>query len=225
VPAFLDAPPMGRLRRFISTFTDELLADWRLRRQLRAAAPAELATLAESSFARLTGAVRPTGKRLLEAPLSGRPCVYYAIHVISASGPSPRHSHTEIGSEQEAMAFLLDDSTGRAVIDPDHARFSVGFDHVSESKAAFDADPRQRAVLDRFGLVHRDWFGTEHLIYREGVLELDERISVLGAGVREPDPDAAPTGMYRDGPPTRMRFTGTARYPLVISDDPRSLSP
>ena len=216
---------MGRLRSFISALTDELLADWRLRRQLRKAAPAELATLAESTFARITGGVRSSGQRLLEAPLSGRPCVYYAIHVISAAGPSPRHRHTEIGTEQEAMTFLLEDSTGHAVIDPDHARFSVAFDHVSESKAAFDADPRQRAVLERLGLVHRDWFGTEHLLYREGIIATDERISVLGAGVREPDPDAAPTGMYRGDRPMRMRFTGTAKYPLVISDDPRSLSP
>ncbi len=215
---------MGRVRRLISAFTEELLADWRVRRQLRNATPAELATLAESSFARITGVVRPFERRLIEAPLSGRHCVYYAIHVISAAGPSPRHSHTEIGTEQEAMTFLLEDSSGRAVIDPDHARFSVAFDHVSESKAAFDADPRQRAVLERLGLVHRDWFGTEHLLYREGVIEIDERISVLGAGVREPDPDAAPTGMYRDSQPLRMRFTGTAKYPLVISDDPRSLS-
>jgi len=215
---------MGRVRRLISAFTEELLADWRVRRQLRNAVPAELAALDDSTFARITGAVRPFEQRLIEAPLSGRHCVYYAIHVISAVGPSPRHGHTEIGTEQEAMTFLLEDATGRAVIDPDHARFSVGFDHVSESKAAFDADPRQRAVLERLRLVHRDWFGTERLLYREGVIEVDELISVLGAGVREPDPTAAPTGMYRDGRPLRMRFTGTAKYPLVISDDPRSLS-
>ena len=78
-------------------------------------------------------------------------------------------------------------------------------------------------VLDRLLLVRRDWFNTDLVQYREAIIEVDETIAVLGAGVREPDPDAAPTGMYRDSGPQRLRFTGTAKNPLLISDDPRAL--
>lgn len=211
---------MGTLgRRLLAAIGEGLFADMRLRRRMRKAPRAELAALDESMFARVTGTVRPMRKRLLEAPLSGRLCVYYSITVIAAQG----HDRTKIGTEHDAMTFLLEDATARAVIDPDHAQISVGFDFMSESKAAFDAAPRQRAVLERLGLVRRDWFNTEHVQYREAIIEVDETIAVFGAGVREPDPDAAPTGMYRDSGPQRLRFTGTAKYPLLISDDPRAL--
>ncbi len=218
MPAFL-ALAMGTLGRVFAAIGDSVFADFRLRRRMRKAPRAELASLDESTFARVSGTVRPFTKRLLEAPLSGRLCVYYSIDVLSVRD----HQRTTIGTEQEAMTFLLEDSTARAVIDPDHARISVAFDHVSESKAAFDADDRQRAVLERLGLIKRDWFMTQNLEYREAIIEIEERIAIHGAGVREPDPDAAPTGMYRDGGPQRLRFTGTARYPLLISDDPRAL--
>lgn len=82
---------------------------------------------------------------------------------------------------------------------------------------------RERATLERMGLVKRDWFLTDLAHYREAILAVDERIAIYGAGVREPDPDAAPTGMYRDSGPQRLRFTGTAEYPLLISGDPRTL--
>lgn len=212
---------MGTLGRLVTAFREGLFADLRLRRRMRKAPRAELATLDENTFARVTGTVRPMRKRLLEAPLSGRLCVYYSITVIAAR--EHLGQRTTIGSEQEAMTFLLEDATGHAVIDPDHARISVAFDYVSESKAAFDADPKQRAILERLRLVRRDWFNTDLLQYREAILEVDETIAVFGAGVREPDPDAARAGMYRDRGPERLRFTGTARYPLLISDDPRTL--
>ena len=212
---------MGTLSRLIAAVGDSLFADYRLRRRLRKAPRAELGSLDESTVARITGTVRPMGKRLLEAPLSGRLCVYYSITVVAAR--EHLGQRTTIGSEQDAMTFVIEDASGRAVVDPEHAQISVAFDFVSESKAAFDADPQQRATLERMGLVKRDWFNTDLLQYREAILEVDEVIAVYGAGVREPDPDAAPTRMYRDSGPQRLRFTGTARYPLLISDDPRTL--
>ena len=72
--------------------------------------------------------------------------------------------------------------------------------------------------LDR---VSFDW---AHLRFREAILGIGERIALFGAGVREPDHDSsAGEHGYRDGAPTRFRFTGSARFPLVIRDDVRSL--
>ena len=221
--AFL-APPMGTFARLLAAFEEGFFPGRHLRRKLRKAPRAELATLPENTFARITGMVRPFDKRLLEAPLSGRLCVYYAVEVISAYGAKTRELRTEIGAEHEGTSFQLDDDTAIAVINPAHARIDAAFDFVSESKAAFDADERQRALLERLDLVRRDWWNTDRLYYREAVLEADEQIALFGAAISEPDPDAAPTGMYRDGRPQRLRFTGTAKYPLVISDDPRTVA-
>lgn len=214
---------MGTLHRLVAAFEEGFFPGRRLRRRLRRAPRAELATLPENTFARITGMVRPFDSRLLEAPLSGRLCVYYAVKVMSAYGPARSQSLTEIGGEHEGMSFQLDDGTARAVIDPAHARIDAAFDFETESKGAFDADEKQRTMLARLELGRRDWWKTDRVLYREAVLEADELIALYGAATREPDPDAAPTGMYRDGGPLRLRFTGTAKYPLVISDDPRTL--
>ena len=197
------------------------LEDRRIRKRLRVARPYSIATLPESTIGRVVGAARPFEQRVLEAPLSGRICVYYVIELFELRPASPLRL---LATEQEGIPFVLEDETGRAMIDPAHARCSCAFDHESESKAAFDADPRQRDLLERHSLVRRDWFGTQGIRYREAAITIDERIAVLGAGVREPDPSAPPQGErgYRDGGSTRMRFTGTAKYPLVLSDDPRS---
>lgn len=197
------------------------LEDRRIRKLLRDAQPYSLAELPESTIGRVTGFARPLDQRVLEAPVSGRICVYYVVELIEMRPASPLRT---LASEQEGIPFVLEDETGRAMIDPAHARCSCAFDHETESKAAFDADPRQRELLERFSLVHRDWFQTQGIRYREAAITIDERICVLGAGTREPDTAVPPHGErgYRDDGPTRMRFTGTAKYPLVLSDDPRS---
>ncbi len=60
-----------------------------------------------------------------------------------------------------------------------------------------------------------------HLRFREAVFTLDQQLSVLGSGTREadPSPDASHRA-YREAP-MRLRFTGSAKHPLVLSDDPR----
>jgi len=210
-------------RRLIHVFA-QLAASRRLRRELREAPQLALADVPENQFARVRGIVRPLDARLLDAPLTGRLCVYYAIIVREVSHDSVLNViPAELGSDHDGMAFVLADGDAHAVIDPAHARISAEYDHESASKAAFDATPRQRAVLERLGLIKRDWFSTAGLLYREAVLEVDEAITVLGAGTLERDPEAAPTGLYREGVPMRLRFTGTRKHPLAISDDPRSV--
>jgi hypothetical protein len=205
---------LANLRRLIT----QQLAHRRLRRRLRQAPRWPLAELPEDTWARITGVARPLGGRVLEAPLSGRLCLYYSI-AIEERGPGG--SLAVLAGEQEGLPFVLEDRDRRAVIDPAHARISTAFDHVTESRALFDAGPRERALLERYALVHRDWFTTESLRYCEAIIEVDEPLTVVGSGTREPDPEAPPGGVYRDGRPTRIRLTGSARYTLMISDDPR----
>ncbi len=207
------------LRRLLS----QRLAHRRLRKRLREAPLWPLADLPEDTWARITGVARPLGGRVLEAPLSGRLCLYYSVAVEEVRAGSI----TVLAGEQEGLPFVLEDRGRRAVIDPAHAQISTAFDHVTGSRALFDARPRERALLERYELVHRDWWQTDSLRYCEAIIEVDERLTVVGSGTREPDPEAPPDparasgGAYRDDRPTRLRLTGSARYPLMISDDPR----
>lgn len=215
---------MGILRRLVAAFDEGFFPGRRLGKMLRNVPHTKLANVAESTFTRVSGVVRPFEERLLQAPLSQRPCIYYSLRVVSVERSVARAYRTELASEQDGIAFVLEDDTARALIDPVHARVSAAFDYECQSKAAFDADPRQLAVLQRLALIRRDWFNTDRLLFHEAVIEADDRIAVAGVAVREPDPEAAPTGMYRDARPLRLRFTGSARYPLLISDDPRTLT-
>jgi hypothetical protein len=178
-----------------------------------------IADMPENTFGKLVGRARPSNKRLIEAPLSGRLCVYFEVAIDAISGGAMVR---QLAAEQEGIAFILDDDTGRAYIDPATAYMSTAQDKVATSTLAL-ASPRQEALLTRHGLSGRKVpFGTDGLRYREAIIEADERIAVFGGGVREPDPDADPSS-YRDGIATRLCLIGTDQFPLFISDDPAAL--
>jgi hypothetical protein len=203
---------MGGLLDLISG----MLANRRVRRLLRAAPSAMLGELAENTFARVAGTVETFRSRALEAPLSGRLCAYYSIVVLERSRGDAR----ELASEQEGIPFMLRAADAHAVIDPAHALISSGYDYKRDTPLAGATDP-ELALIGRHRITRWD---IDELLFREAILGIGERVVVYGAGMREPDPDA-PIGEqgYRDPRATRLRFTGTARYPLVISDDPKSV--
>lgn len=114
----------------------------------------------------------------------------------------------------EVGELIIDDGSGCAIVDLTHAEIS---DEVGVRVGRTTADePTVAAVLAR---AKRTSHGP--LRWRERALEVGTQVAVLGVAVREPDPDAARrvTG-YRAGPPTRLHFTGSARRPVVVSDDP-----
>lgn len=194
----------------------DMLADRKVRRLLRTAPAATLDTLAENTFARVTGTVDMLDARALEAPLSGRLCAYYSIVILARY----RSTAEELGNEQEGIPFVLRDGAAAAIIDPAHAVISSGFDHKIDIPSTDVADERQRAVMARHS---RTRWAPGELLFREAILGLGERIAVYGAAVREPIPETAGERGYREGGATRLRFTGTARFPLVLSDDPKSV--
>jgi hypothetical protein len=210
------------------------LSEFLLRRQFRKAVHCRLGEIPENTLVRVTGQVRAFDGALLEAPLSGRPCVYYSVRIREMRGfdlldagdtaylLGMKNKGPVMASQRGAIAFVLEDAGDRVVIDPADARVSIGFDHVTRSKAAFDASPRQLALLQHHGLTRRNWFHTAEVEYSEGVLEIGETIAVLGAGMREPLPERSHSSAIRDGAATRFRFIGAPRFPLAISDDPRS---
>jgi hypothetical protein len=206
----------------------ELVARWyadrTVRKLLRGAPERSLTELSEHRFAKLVGRVQPHGARVLEAPLSGRLCAYYSIEVLGRRRPSSRKRRGDgqrhvVASEYEAVPFELEVDGCRAVIDPADAWISSAFDH----RRTGTTDERARVLCARLGLdrVSFDW---AYLTFREAILGIGERIALFGAGTREPDRDGREGEQgYRDGAPTRFRFTGSPRFPLVIRDDVRSL--
>ena len=186
-------------------------ADRRIRKLLRDAPSRPLGELPEDEFVRVTGIVQPYRARVLEAPLSGRLCAYYTV-VIRARGSARQRGrvHT-VFDEEEAVPFELEAGAARVIVDPANAWISCAFDREADLD-----DDRARALLARAGLRGN----VDRPRFQEGILGVGERVAVFGVAVQEIDRARFDVEQgYRDHAPTRARFTGTPRFPLVIRDD------
>lgn len=189
-------------------------AENRTKRMLRAVRVWPIGELPEDTLGRVIGEAQPID-RVLQSPLTGRPCVYY---VASVQEYSQGEWNTQF-QERDGVPFLLTDRTGRAIVDPSCAEIALNFDRESRSGTFDDPTPTQAAFLAKHGGESKGWFFNKKLRYIEAVIEPSERVAVLGSGIREPDPQGRPAEGYRSTAPTRLRLTSTPHHPLAISDD------
>jgi hypothetical protein len=198
----------------------------RINRALRSARLWPLAELPAHTVGRVVGNVRVLGQPL-RAPLSGRSCVYYTIKVedlvLVGVPPEGGVARRLLFAEETGVPFIIEDDSGRAIIDPTGALVTLVFDHESEISIGAAATPEQAALLVRHA------FKTERcdspLYFSEGIVESVKRIAVLGSGIRDHDSERTVQSAYRDAPPTMLRLTSTVRNALLISDDPATMEP
>lgn len=181
-----------------------------------------LAQVGDLQRCRVTGHVLgPFGQPVMLAPLTGRPCVYYEVVVQKSRRTKQGTRWSEILRETCAVPFAIHDGTGRAIIDPyQHAGVWLVRDAQQYSAGAHTTTPAQQALLDRHGAAPPGWLFDPTLRYLEAVISVGELVTVLGQGVREPDPDGPPAADYRGLPAMRLRMAGAPDRLLVISDDP-----
>lgn len=206
---------IGSIAGLAHYFSDEA----KLKRTLRAARPWPIAELPEDTIGRVIGRAARLDQ-LLTAPISGRPCLFYVVEVVEKQGKST----SVIIREETGVPFTLRDDSGHAIVDPTGAKIALTTDVVTRSGTLDDATQLEEAFLARHGRTSRRWVFNRGLTYREAIVEDGERVAILGAGVREPDPDAGPGAGYRGGPPTRLRLTSSRRFPLLLSDDTSTTS-
>lgn len=191
--------------------------DAKIRRELRSAKLYRIADLAEGTRGRIVGRAYPLTEAL-QAPLTGRPCVYFVATLEQRVQHGKTSSWRTIVTETRTVPFGIQDDSGRALIDPTGARMSLDFDNKSTSGTFDNPTPAEQGFLDRHRQSGTTFVFNRHLRYREAIIGVDEPIAILGSGVREPDPDAPPAEAYRGETPTRLRLTSSPAYPLVISD-------
>jgi len=215
----------GLLAVLIFLVSQQLGARAQLVGQVRASATSTIAAFPEHAGGKIVGhvhAFEESEEPLLTAPITGRPCVYYVVRVVEAKSNLATESvdHVTILHEEEGVPFVVTDGTGYAIVDPRGARVALVTDARTKSGTFDDATAAEEQLLQRHGEASVGWWFNRALTYHEAVIAPGERIAVLGAGVREPDPHAAPDGGYRGTMPTRLRMSSSPRYPLVISDEP-----
>jgi hypothetical protein len=167
--------------------------------------------LPDNEIGRMVGNVRVL-ERSLTAPLTGRACVYYLIIVEEEDG---RRGWRESFTEHNGVAFAIEDLSGRAIIEPANASVALPFDHQEEIRAPDRATPEQVALLARRPYSISDRFG--RLRVWEAVIAIDDRVTVVGAGTREPDQASPEETGYRSPPAMWLHVAGSMSAPLSIS--------
>jgi hypothetical protein len=186
---------------FASWYRD---ARQRIHRKLARLPQTPIAEIPESTPVRIAGVVKPLAG-WVASPIHNRGCLFYRA-TIDVGGPRwTRHA-----DEQHGVAFVIEDETGHAIIDPLAAEL-VTSDHPF--LPALVPDPVLDAFLQRHGVRWKD-----KVRVCERRIEVGRQITVMGTAVRERDPLAPPPEGYRPEPATCPRFASSQRYPLVISD-------
>jgi hypothetical protein len=185
------------------------------KRAIRGTPRRRIGDVRDGEFVKIVGTIKYLAEPLT-APLSGRRCAYFEARAMEKRGKS---GYREIAMEGGGVEFLVEDGTGRAVIDPVMLRAAVVEDDAKRSGFLSDATPGMEAFLARHGKDAVGPFGFNRTIsYKEGVFEEGEAVAVVGRATFEHEPDeASATAGYRDRR-RRLRLTAPAGGNILISD-------
>lgn len=198
----------------VATFERYFSRSARIKRMLRNTRTVTTDSFQPGAAGKLEGQVRFLATPLC-APLSGRKCSYYEATIEAEAGDV----WTPIAHEVRGVDFLLQDSTGQALVRMDNAEAVVP-PHVSSRVGVF-SQPSDALVsfLLRHGIARERWFTERQLRYREGVIEEGTRVAACGHGHFEANPDPRTiTGGYRDNA-SLLVLHGTRTAPLFLSSD------
>lgn len=189
------------------------LEAWQVKRRHRRTTSTPIGELPEHQLGQITGRVAAF-ERSVTAPLTGRPCLYYAVVVLEYRATTKRWRPCV--NERGGVSFALEDRTGRAIIDPSNAQLALDFDRM-ERVGYFDAvTDVQRAILDRHGVRAEGLLFTKRLRFHEAAVEVGDEVAAIGAGIREPDLASPRESDYRAAFPTRLYITNSAAAPLSL---------
>ena len=163
-----------------------------------------------SETVRLSGRLRLAGPALT-SPLSGRPCAGY--HATVEAGDNRKRV---LGSEARFSDFVLEDESGRVLVEMEAANVDVTMDlawrsETLDAETRFDLEQFLTSVVnpERLDLSLR-----ERLVYREGALCPGEQVTVVGVIALERPSLSEP---YRTHAPVR-RIRGQEGGQLLVSD-------
>lgn len=153
---------------------------------------------------------RLVGDAQLVAPLSQRPCAYYKL-VVERNHPQPQPPE-RIAYQARGQSFVIEDESGRALVDPDLALVEVDYDRQLE------IDGRGRLPQPVVELLRRLDVVGEKVIVREGVLAMGEVVVVHGRMVHEADDDLGTAASGSEQRPRRLRVRSPGQDRVFISE-------
>lgn len=195
-----------------------------LRRAMRSVPLSTIAGATEGARVRIVGSV-VRRERVLASPLSHRECVAFRV-LVETQRRTGKSSHwVKTIDEHDEVDFVLEDETGRARVEVPGGAFLIVLDHSESSGFLNDATPELESFLSDRGHTSTSFLGlNKSMRYREGALELGEKIAVVGLAHWEDDPEAGAidtgAGGFRDAVrKKRLVLTASEGQPLHASDD------
>jgi hypothetical protein len=151
-----------------------------IKRRLRKFPVVPLNEFKDGDYGRICGKVVLAEEGLI-APLSGRKCAYYYVHV-EQKVSSGKSSHWDTIIEEERSGnFVVQQGSHCALINAEKLKSYIVQDRNFSSGTFHDADANLESYLNRNGKKSTGIFGlNKTLRYREGVLEPGEMIAVAG---------------------------------------------
>ena len=188
-----------------------MFAELRNRFRMRASATSELATIKDGKRSKFAGCARAISAPLA-APITGRPCVFFAVTI----GEWFNGTKTPLLSETSSSQFLLEDDTGSVVVTPDVVETLLKTrrlrGHSSESHK------QHKLLLARHGFSMVDEYGElRSLAFEELIIAENDAICVLGSMRTTSDPVGH--SAYRTQP-TKTTLGADRSGPLVLGDHP-----
>jgi hypothetical protein len=182
-----------------------------VRRKLNNAPLRRLADFKHGEIAKIVGNVEFVDEPL-EAPLSGRECAWYYVHVQKLGVKS----YNTIIKEERKCTFVLRDGDKVAYINDENIKSYIVTDKEYSSGTYVDATQRLEAYLKKHGHKSQGFLGLNKTIrYNEGVLERYEAVAVLGKGEWR---DAELLGLPSEYG-TVLVITKPADKPINLTDD------
>lgn len=187
-----------------------------IKRKLKKANSKSLANFKSGDTAKIVGTVEIIGDPLI-APLSGRECSYYYVHV-EEKVKSGKSSHWKTRIEEEVPGkFLIKEGEKYALINDSNIKSYIVQDRNYSSGFLDDAEEHLERYLNSKGYESEGFLGMNRTLrYKEGVLEEGEQIAVFGTGNWK---DAATFKLPEEYGKV-LEVTSTTGEAIYLSDDP-----
>ncbi len=154
------------------------------RYRLIADTPTARVRSAPQGYVELIGHVIAGEDGMLNAPLSGRPCVWYDFKVEELDDDDGRRRWRSVRSGRSNHWFQINDGTGTCLIDPEGAEVSPRHKHSWRGHSAFPAgqDPHAAAAFLTLRSGNGQYRFTERLIFEHEQLYALGHFHTLGGG-------------------------------------------
>lgn len=154
----------------------------KVRRKLRKTGGKRISEFMSGDVAKVIGKVEFVGQPLT-APLSGRPCAYYYVHVERRVSSGKSHHWDTIIEEEVSGNFVIRDGQHCAKLDCQNVKSFLVQDMEYSSGFLDDATEKLESYLNQHSEKSENWLGmNKTLRYKEGILERGELVAVAGKG-------------------------------------------